>query len=155
MAFDSKAFLRAEFVSREERIPVPALKAFFGDDEPVFVVRGLTADEINRAQEATKRSKDTDDILQALIADNPEKLSELREALGISSNDRPAEVVRRLEILTQGIVEPALDMPMAIKFATAFPIDFYSITTKILELTGLGMDLKKSKPSGKTATLET
>lgn len=149
MAFDTKAFLRAEFIPREERMPVPALKAFFGSDEPVFVVRGLTADEINRAQEATKRSKDTDDILQALIADNPDKLDELREALGISSNDRPAEVIRRLEILVQGIVEPSLDMQMAIKFATAFPIDFYSITSKILELTGLGMDLKKSKPSGK------
>jgi hypothetical protein len=143
MAFDSKAFLKAKFEPRTAEVRIDKLKQFFGEDEdPIFKLKGLTGEEYCRATESGKAHKDAEGLIKALTNDN-EKLSALRDAVGILSTDVPAEIVKRLEFLTRGSADPVLDMTMAVKIAERFPIDFYIMTNTILELTGLGMDIKK------------
>ena len=45
-------------------------------------------------------------------------------------------------------VSPACTEQTAIKLAATFPTVFYSLTTKIIELTGLGHEVGKQKASG-------
>jgi hypothetical protein len=40
-------------------------------------------------------------------------------------------------------VNPTIDKPLAVKLAEQYPIEFYTLTNKITELTGLGANLKK------------
>jgi hypothetical protein len=42
-------------------------------------------------------------------------------------------------------VEPKIDMPVAVKLASAFPIEFLQLTNAITELTGQGFDLVKPR----------
>jgi len=147
MAFNSTKFMKQEFQPRTEAVEVPALSAWFDksdDGEPVscaWKVRGLTASELAKIFEASNKAKNFDSIVQA-IASSKAKIDELKEVLGIG-NDVPADVMKRLEQLTLGSVEPEIDTSVAVKLAEKFPIEFYMLTNKITVLTGLGMDVKK------------
>jgi len=151
--FDTQAFMRAQFQPRTAEVRMEQLQSFFGEDEPVWTVRGMTASEMARSLEAASKHKTLDAVVQALSS-NKAKIDELRAAIGIS-DDVPGEVVKRLEQLTICAVSPSIDLPCAVKLAEAFPIEFYMLTNKIVELTGLGMDVKKPTASGETETSET
>jgi len=140
--FDDKAFMRAKFQPRTAEVPVPALQVFFPDDAPaVWTVRNLTGDELAKSMEATNRQKGIDTIIQAL-ATQSEQIDEIRASLGIG-DDVATELVKRLEQLVIASVDPAIDKPLAVKLSENFPVEFYQLTNKIVELTGLGADLKK------------
>jgi hypothetical protein len=47
-------------------------------------------------------------------------------------------------------VEPQIDREIAVRLFMAYPIVGYTLTNKILELTGLGPDLGKALPSTPT-----
>jgi hypothetical protein len=151
--FDARSFMRAQFEPRTAAVPVPALKQFFGDDEPAWTVRGMTASEMARSMEAASRHKTLDAVVQALSS-NKAKIEELREALGMS-DEVPGEIAKRLEQLATCSVAPVADLQLAVKLSTAYPVEFYQLTNKIVELTGLGMDVKKPPTSGETAPSET
>lgn len=153
MAFDTQAFMRTEFKARTAEVRLPSLQAFFGDAEPVWVVRGMSSSEMARSIEAVSRQKTIDSVVQAL-GSNKAKVEELRAALGLS-DDVPGEIAKRLSQLEQCSVDPKIDLPLAVKLAETYPVEFYQLTNKIVELTGLGMDTKKPKPSGQTAPSET
>ena len=56
MPFDSKKFMGTGFVPREQKVPVPTFKDFFENGEkPVWTIRGLTGEQIARANEAGDR----------------------------------------------------------------------------------------------------
>ncbi|MDY0071826.1 MAG: hypothetical protein RBR77_04170 [Thauera sp.] len=150
--FDSKGFLKAQFVPRTEEVPVPALSDWFEDCEPVWQIRGLTGHEFARVQEAARKATATVDIAAALAtaAGSKEKIDGIMQAAGLPADIKktPEELVRRLEMLVTGSVEPAISMDVAVKFATAFPIEFHDLTNRILVLTGQGHVVGKHKPSG-------
>lgn len=149
MGFDLKAFRKAQFEDRTAKVPVPDLKEWFAEeDEPAFIVRGLTAEEVARCNEAVQRNKNISTVVEALHSSNQqEKIQAMREMLGISESV-PNDLAKRLEQFAIGMVDPDMDHELAKKFAETYPVEFYSITTKIMELTGLGRQLIKKKRSG-------
>lgn len=149
MGFNSSRFVKQEFQQREGVVEVPALRSWFDlpetkkDEEPakcLWKVRGLTAVELARTFEAASKVKNFSSLVEAL-GSSETKIEELKEVLGVG-NDVPSDIMKRLEQLTIGSLEP-IDLSVAQKLAEKFPIEFYQITNKITALTGLGMDLKK------------
>lgn len=148
MTFDVKAFKRAKLQPRTEEVPVPGLSAFFKEGETAtWKVRGLSATEYAKADDAGRRAKDLVTHIKGLTREQ-EKVEELRNALGLG-DAVPAEISKRMEMLVVGSVQPTCDLDTAIKLAQYFPIEFYQLTNHITRLTGAGAEVGKSQPSGK------
>lgn len=153
MPFDIRAFSREKFEPRTASVPVPSLRQWFGEnDEPVFVVRGLDGNELANCNQAISQQNRMDDIVKAISANNStERIEQIRSAIGISGDDVPEENIKRFKYLEFGSVEPKVDHDLAKIINQRFPIEFKILTNKIIELTGLGMDVKKPEPSGERA----
>ncbi len=142
MAFDAEKFNRAKFEARRAKVPVAALADFFEDGEtPEWEVRGLSAVELHKAIEASKRQGSIEAIVKAIAA-NQDQAGAIRSALGLTK-DTPGEIAKRLEMLVMGSVAPTIELPAAVKLAEHFPIEFLSLTNEISELTGKGAELVK------------
>ena len=142
MPFDLDRFERAKFAPRQQNVPVEALADFFAEGEaPVWVVRGLSANELHRAMEAATRQKSVEAVVRAIAAGG-DQVQAVRQALGLTA-DTPGEIAKRLEMLVMGSVAPKIELPAAVKLAEAFPVEFLSLTNTITELTGKGSDLVK------------
>lgn len=152
MGFDSKKFLKMKFTERTFPVPVPDLKEFFADGtEAVWVVRGLTGQEVGRSAEAADRNKNIQAILAGLTSDTSKEKSEaLRNLLGVGANT-PADIAKRIEQLVAGSVDPKCTSDLAVRLCEVFPVEFYQLTNKIIELTGQGQVPGKQNPSGVTA----
>jgi len=155
MSFDNSAFMRQTFEPRTAKISLPALAQWFTDepdnpDKTIWTVRGQTASEMARAFESSGKVKNLDAIVKA-IATNSKQVDELKSAIGIN-DDVPDDIIKRLEQLVACSVDPEIDMPLAVKLAETFPVEFYTLTNKIVELTGQGMDIPKSEASGTVLT---
>lgn len=155
MGFDTKAFKKAKFEDRTEGVPVPDLAEWFEEgEEAVFVVRGLTGEELARCNEAAQQNKDISAVVEALASKNSqEKVDGIREMLGVSASV-PEDMAKRLEQFAYGTVDPDMDHEAAVKFAQEYPIEFYQISNKIMELTGQGRQVAKKKSSTKTQESE-
>jgi hypothetical protein len=154
---DLNKFLNASLSLREATIEVPELASFFGDEKPVWTVRALTAAELGRADQSAERGTDNLRALVAAMAGEGDKAESIRKAMGLSDKDVPADVSRRIEMLAIGSVSPALgteQRDVAVKLAETFPTTFYKLTNQIVNLTGLGADEGKRKPSGKAEKSE-
>jgi hypothetical protein len=149
--FDSKRFLKTKFAPRTEEVPVPDMRDFFTEgQDPVWKVRGLTGQELGRANEATDRNKTIAAILEGLAGDAAkEKADAVKELIGVGGTT-PADVAKRLEHLVIGSVEPKCTLDLAVRVCEVFPIEFFIITNKIMELTGKGQLPGKQPPSGAT-----
>lgn len=151
---DIQKFLNAALRPREASIEVPDLAQWFGADErPVWVVRGLTAAELGRANQAAERGLDNVRALVAAMAGDGDKAGAIRKAMGLSDEDVPADISRRIEMLAAGSVAPALgsdNRDVAVKLAETYPTVFYNLTNQILTLTGQGAEMGKPKRSGTT-----
>ena len=142
MSFDLVKFERAKFEPRTETVTVAGLSDFFKEDsEPVFVVRGVTASELHNATEASKRNTAVEAVVSAL-ASKQEQVQAIRDALGMTGST-PGEVARRLELLVAGCVTPKLTLPLAVKIAESFPVEFLDLSNRIIILTGQGGCLVK------------
>ena len=138
MGFGVHGFGSRAFVAREAEVDVDDMAAFFGDDKPVWRVRGLTADELSVCNTSSDKAKNISAIVDALAgASESEKAEAIKAALGIDEAMQP-DTVKRMEMLRIASVEPTCDMQTAVKLANVFPIEFFAITNKIMELTGLG-----------------
>jgi len=148
-AFLSDKFAAAKFEPRTERYPVPPLADFFADGaEPVLVIRGLTANELHKANEAGTRQNAVEAVVKA-ITTQKDQIDTIRKALGLTS-DTPGEIAKRMEMLLHGCVEPVLTHADVAKIAEVCPIEFYEVTNKIGLLTGQGSSRVKSQPSSQT-----
>lgn len=151
---DIQQFLKASLKPREADIAVPALAAFFPDKvKPVWKVRGLTGAELGRANESSDSSQANIRTLVKALAGEGDKAEEIRKTMGISDEEVPQDIARRIEMLVAGSVEPAIgeeNRDVAVRLAEAFPTAFYELTNKILGLTGQGAELGKRKGSGQT-----
>lgn len=151
---DIQKFLNAALRPREETIEVPELAQWFGEGQAAeWVVRGLTAAELGRANQAADRGLENVKAMVAALAGDGDKAGALRSAMGISDEDVPADVSRRIEMLAAGSVAPALgseNRDVAVRLAEAFPTVFFNLTNRILTLTGQGAEMGKPKRSGKS-----
>ncbi|MBP8101487.1 MAG: hypothetical protein KAY54_06325 [Burkholderiaceae bacterium] len=151
MPFQAERFERAQFTARRQRVPVEALAAFFDEGEPaVWEVRGLSASELHRALEASRRQDSIESIVKAIAASG-DQAATVRRALGLTK-DTPGEIAKRLEMLVLGSVAPLIELPVAVRLAEAFPIEFLSLTNTISELTGKGFDLVKPAAASQPTT---
>jgi hypothetical protein len=152
MKFDSRKFLKTKFEKRSYPVPVPDLQAFFPEgEEAVWIVRGLTGQELGRAEAAADRNKNIAAVVAGLTADNSrEKAAAIKDLLGIGG-DTPEAIVKRIEQLMMASVDPVCTRDLAVKLCETYPVEFLMITNKIVELTGQGQVPGKLPPSGVTA----
>ena len=143
MSFDAARFEQAKFADRTKRVEVPSLADFFDGDESVWEVRGLNSNELHKAIAASQTQKALEQILSA-ISENKDQAKQVGTALGVHG-DTPGEIAKRLEMLTAGSVEPEITLPIAVKLAETFPIEFLTLTNTITELTGMGFEYAKQK----------
>lgn len=150
MSFDLKKFSKAKFVPRTEAVAVPALGAFFADEAKAeFKVRGLTGEEMARVNEAQAKNKNIAAVVEAIASSSQaDKVRGLKDSLGLGG-DMPSDLVRRIEMLSLGCVEPELDIQAASKIFKVAPVDGYSLTNKITVLSGQGMTVGEQPASGK------
>ena len=149
--FDISAFSREKYEPREAeisfKIPVPGS----GSPEPVeqvFVVKGLTAEELAKIDQIVDNNKNLQALLDAVVradsGDIKARLDAIKDLAGMS-NDVPASHVKKLAIFRAGCVNPEFGQADAVKFAKVHPIEFIIISNKIYELTGLGQQVKKKR----------
>lgn len=145
MGFDAGKFSSAKLAPRTQDVPVPDLAAWFGDDKPVWTVRGLTGNEVAKARQASE-SRRRESAFAAALANGSksELIAEVQAAIGRGDDVEP-DLARRLEMLTLGSVEPACTLDVAVRLAEHFPTTFYQLTDRILQLTGLGSDVQKKQ----------
>ena len=148
-------FLSAALSPRELETAVPELVGTLFDDgeKPIWTVRGLTAAELGRAKQASEEGLDTIKALVQAMAGDGDKAAQIRKAFGLGDDDVPQNISYRIEVLAAGSVSPALgaqNRDVVVKLAEAFPTTFYDLSNKVLNLTGQGAVLGKSRRSGKT-----
>jgi hypothetical protein len=150
--FDMSAFRGAALAPRQAVVQVPELAAWF-EGPAEWTVRGLTGDEIARANDGVSKAALVASAVEALAAGSAaraEQVEAMRGILGIGT-DTPPDLVKRLEHLVFGSVAPEIDREIAVRLFAAYPVVAYQLTNKILELTGLGADPGKAPHSTPTA----
>jgi hypothetical protein len=147
MAFDTVKFEGAKFEERTSEVPMPGLAPFFDDDDKhVFVVRGVTAEELALAREQVDKNKA---VRAALASDAATASEEVKAAIKtlVAGADTKAEApdrhVLNLNLAATGIVTPELSFSQVVKLAEKFPVEFNSIAQEVMRLTGLGQQVKK------------
>lgn len=150
MTFDLNRFRAATLGPRQEPVAVPDLAAWFdAGAEPVWIVRGMTGEEIARANDSAKRTQLFAATVEALAsAAKSEQADALMSLMGVS--DVPDDLAKRFDYLTFCSVDPVISREDAVRMFAYYPIVAYQLTNKILELTGLGPDLGKVPPSTET-----
>lgn len=109
------------------------------------MVRGLTGEEIARANETDARYRAVAAAVEALASSAAAKSDQadaLKTLIGCS-DQVPQDLAKRFDHLVFGSVSPQIDRALAVKLFASYPIVAYTLTNKILELTGLGPDLGK------------
>jgi hypothetical protein len=156
--FNTSAFMTQKFARREDEVEIKdsTLLEFFPEGKKaVWKIQGLTADELARCDSAAETYEKVAAVAKGLAGDNAAKITEAIQKILGTGTDVHTEVVRRQEHLIYGSVSPKITKPMAVRIAEVAPVEFFAITNKILELTGLGQIAGKSKPSGKEQTSKT
>ena len=153
--FNIEQFKNTKFTDRTAEVALPVLAQFFADDvKPVFTVRGLTAAELGRANEEAANNRNMAALAEGLIAaDDQGKIEAMRELVGLSDNV-PDDIVKRHSLLAMGSVDPQLDHGAAVLIAERCPVEFYQLTTKILQLTGEGRVPGKLNACGATVSAQ-
>lgn len=148
---DLQKFLQAQFTAREATIKLPPdLHEFLGKE---WKVRGLNAAELARSRESGERGESLKALVSAM-AGSGDKAQAIKTSLGLSEDEVPTDISRRIEMLAAGSVEPKLgseNREVAVKLCETHPTVFYELTNRILELTGSGSELGKPKRSTKAA----
>ena len=150
MAFDIKKFRNLKTQPRIKEVLVPQLQVLFDEDEkPVFKVRNLTGHELAVCNEAVKANTQIRALVEKLLSESAkEKAQAICESLGVNSDKTPDDLVRRIQLLRLGVIEPELTNEDCVRFASMFPEPLYDLTNQILQLTHLGADLGEYKDSG-------
>lgn len=148
MGFDVKAFKNEQFGPRTSDVPVSGLAIWFADGEdPVITVRGLTFEELCKADNAADNSDQMLKLINQLQSKQGKEAAEsIKDSFGVGE-ETPANMIRRKCHLIMGSVEPEIDEEMAIKLASTYPVEFKELTNKIVLLTGAGFVPGKRKGS--------
>ena len=132
---------------------IEELRDWFGGDEPVFTVRGLSGIELAQALESAQTTQSRAELAEALLdGTDGAKVDAVKEAFGLGTGV-PDELIRYHELVIRGTVEPRLSRDLSVKLAERFPVDHKQLALRILALTGQGQAVKK-KPSDSSETLK-
>lgn len=147
MAFKADRFSQATFRHRTKEVPVSELSAWFEEgDEPVFVVRGVTADELARCKEAHTNNLRAIAIADALRGESRAEITQaVREAIGRAPEDKHHDVAFRQQMVLSGLVEPELDEPAIATIAEHYPMVLWRLSEAINGLTGQGSEAGKKQ----------
>jgi len=152
--FNNKEFMNAKLSPRTEEVNVKELKDWFSDNDPIWTVNGLSHKQLAIAEERST-GDGLNTLVDAMSGNNKEQADAIRKLVGLDKGV-PKDTAKRLELLVAGSVNPEIELDIAIKLATNFPTVFVQLTNTILQLTGLGSEVKvKPKPSGKESTSKT
>ena len=152
MSFDLQGFQRAAWVHRTQEVAVPELAEWFTAGAPaVFVVRGLSADELYKIRSSASRQKVLEGIAEGLAEGSKSGAARaILDALGGAGTLDPA-TPRAMETLMAGCVDPPCDLDMARLLESKHGLIFMRLSDAIMSLTGQGgMVEKKAEPSGVT-----
>lgn len=155
MGFNQSKFMNQQFEPRTAQVAVPTLSDWFdGNEEPVWTVRGLTAEEVARCNEGANTQKTLSTLIEA-IGNSKADITVIKEQLGITNNEVPQDTIQRIERILVGTVmegEEKLDRTTVVKIATTRVGVFMQLSNKVMELTALGMEasIKKREVSGRT-----
>jgi len=154
MGFNLEGFRSVEAQPRTEAVRVDDLADWF-DGEPIWTVRGLTYDEIAKADAAADKTKTLTALVESLASSDSvrEKVTLMKDVLGFGDDSSP-QAIRRLEMFVIASVDPVIELDVAVKLSNTNPVIFKELTDKIFVLTGQGQILGKQKPSGKTGVSE-
>ncbi len=120
-------------------------------EDLIVKVRGLLGNDIAKVGEVRDSPKFVEMLSDALATKNGKQGSDaVRSLLGIFDDKLHPDLRYRVEVIVKGTIEPNIDYPLAAKMATDFYVVFNRLSEKILELTGLGSQVKKSSPTSKT-----
>lgn len=136
---DIKKFKSAEFERRTAPVPVPGLSAFFDDSKKAeFIVQGLTGEEVAKARERVNQNKSINELIESVLSKKTsDKVRGIQQALGIGK-EVPDDLAYRIALCEFGVVSVHLEQEDCVKLAAVCPVAFYEVTSKILELTGIG-----------------
>ena len=149
--FNAARLNGAIFKPRTEKVLVQDLADWF-DGEPIWEVRGLTGPEIAKAKEASDKNNIATKIIEALNKQNQKDKADAAMKLMGLGEDTPANVAERIDHLMSASIDPTCDRSTALRLFEHFPMVAYTLTNKILELTGLGSQPGKQKASTATPT---
>lgn len=132
-------FQSTTFKARTATVPVPGLSVFFDEGQaPEITVRGLTGTEVARARERMRENAVLAEVVAKLVSNRAgEQVDGIKDALGLSGGV-PADMVYRIAVLEFGVVGMPMKQSDVVKLAEAAPEAFYQLSSKIIELTGLG-----------------
>lgn len=155
MTFDMEKFEMIKPKPRQAEVRLPELADFFEGEEPAWTVRGLEGKELAEANAAVNTNRALAEVLKKVAGgDAKDRAAAAMEALGVSEKV-PDDLVRRHALLRLGSVDPPIVQRQAVRMARHWPVAFYALTNKILELTGEGPDLGESNASGKAPECKT
>lgn len=145
---DIERLVSMPLTPREEKVPVPQLACLFPDgEEPVWIVRGLTGEEMARVEEESQRHSIMRAVIQVMNNAAHAKGNELVEAIerlvGYGP-DVPESLCRQHGQLVYGSVYPKIDRPTAVKLSQGVPAIMRLLREVIKNLTEQGPDLGKS-----------
>lgn len=151
--FDTKRFAAAEFAERTRDVPVPGLARFFTEgSQPVLTVRCLSGEELARVNEEVEKNKLARKALSSAAASASQEVADAVRTLltgvrGGGESGTPDGFVLSLNLVHTALVTPRLEFSQVVRIATFFPVEFGALRIAVLELLGMGYDIKKPPTS--------
>jgi len=153
---DLTAWNAARLEIRKETLSFPTIAKMMGVDDVTITVRGLTSDEINKAQAARNSAKLAHELAESLTrAKGVDAANKLQALMGYGDGVQTITAIE-MEMVTIAIVEPeSMRLPDVVKLAESFPIEFKELVGAVNTLTGLGKQMAGSSGSGQTEVVAT
>jgi hypothetical protein len=150
MQFDPQK-LNQELEPRTADVVVNELKALYDpapDEDLIFTVRGLNGNDLVAVSSKRDTNTFVEMLSEALIKKNGKEGGEaIKGLLGLFDDELHPELKYRVELIVRASLEPKIDYPLAVKLAREFYVVLHRLSEKILELSGLGAQLKKKSSS--------
>lgn len=148
-------FTNAALQPRQREVEIPELAGVLFDEgeKPVWIVRGLTAAELGRARQMAAEGRNNVAALVDALAGGSDKAANIRKAFGIG-DDVPESVSLQIEMVAIASVSPKIGSEhrdAVVKLSETYPTKFQLLVIAVSELTALGAELGKPRPSGVTA----
>jgi len=113
-------------------------------EDIIIKVRGLNGNELAAVSARRDTNVFVEMLSEALVKKNGKDGGEaIKGLLGLFDDELHPELKYRVEIAVKGAVEPRLEYPDAVRLARDFYVVLHRLSEKVLELSGLGSQVKK------------
>lgn len=148
MSFDfekMKSNIIRNFEDNIEEVKLDSLKEFFDkDEEPIFKVKALGLDEINKINNENEKLKQAN-VFLSYLSNDKETLKEISNKIFGDIEELEPDTVKQINYVFHGLVEPKLNHDEVVFLANTFPVETMQLYREILELTGQGTKVKKKQ----------